>query len=282
MAYSLLLILAVTGNSLVIAVIWKKRKSQTVINLFIFNMAISDITTSVSALPYRIQTVDGELRWLRGTFCNVFCKLHTMVENTSVVVSVVTLVVIAIERFVSVIYPFQRQKIDSKEKCFTAIALIWVISAVLSASWLIPTNYLSWLIIISFITLVPFLLLTFTYGAIIVSLHRQKASLHLSSEIRRRRIKENRRVTFMSLSIVLVFLVSWLMFTINQFIGPFLEISCNSQKLTKLHFTGEILTFVYTAINPLVYFMFNEHYRRSILELLCLCRRSDRVSPAIN
>lgn len=310
MAYSLLMILALTGNSLIIAVIWKKRRQQTIINFLIFNMAISDLLTPVLSLPPRILRISFPkegFNVLGGIFGSFLCKFQPFGENTTIVVSVLTLEVIAIERFYCVVYPFKKQPIDSKIKCFVAIVFIWITSAALSISFFVKneiifvngkpfcfinstTSASSWFLLICFVTIIPFVLLSTTYGAIIVSLHRQKESLHLSSIERRRRIQENRRVTYMSFTILLVFSVSWLLFSLNVFVMPYVYgknwSGCKSYEIRQLQFVGSFFTFVYTALNPFIYFMFNENYRKGFLELLCLYRKcgnlfkSGRISPS--
>jgi hypothetical protein len=51
LAYSLVFILAVVGNSLVVSVVYKNPRMHTVTNYFIVNLAIADMLISIIVLP---------------------------------------------------------------------------------------------------------------------------------------------------------------------------------------------------------------------------------------
>ena len=306
-SYLMLWTLAFLGNSLVVAAIWRNHRLQTVINLLIFNMAVSDMLTLFFSLPRRIQTIYlPKSVWLvDGILGTVTCKIAPFGEDTLIIVSVTTLQTIAIERFYAVLYPMKRQPIDSKKKCFILIAFTWIISALYPAKYLY-TNEISYkgttpycvfnpvgnvfeLVVLASITIIPFLVLCSLNSAIILSLHRQKANLHLASDERRRRTKENFRVTYMLVTVVVVFAVSWIPFTVYSFLNVLVWGSwdlCNlSYEFRQLLFIGDFLTFVYTAINPLIYYVFNENYRKGFHKLLCCRMRNsscctNHISPS--
>ena len=76
-AYSLLLVTILVGNSLVIAVTCRNRNLQKTINFLILNMALSDLFVPLFGLPIRIEQIYlPQGRWLvGGAFGSITCKI---------------------------------------------------------------------------------------------------------------------------------------------------------------------------------------------------------------
>lgn len=69
--YTTILLLAVTGNALVILTLVQNRRMRTITNVFLLNLAVSDILLGVLCMPF---TLIGTL--LRDfVFGGVMCKL---------------------------------------------------------------------------------------------------------------------------------------------------------------------------------------------------------------
>ena len=203
---------------------------------------------------------------------------------------------IAFERFFSIVFPMKRQFIRNKRNCLISIALIWLTGAVYPSSHFYskkiihkrstPYCIYSWepafdhaaavkieftLIVVSF-TIVPFILLTSLYSAIIISLYKQEGDLNLASKETQRRARENRRIMYMLVTVVISFLVIWLPINIYFFLSAFVWSTHRSCESRHLIFTAMFLSYSYPAINPLIYYFFNENYRKGFHELLCCCR----------
>ena len=304
-AYSLLLVTILVGNSLVIAVTCRNRNLQKTINFLILNMALSDLFVPLFGLPIRIEQIYlPQGRWLvGGAFGSITCKILPFATDVSLIVSVLTLEAIAIERFLGVVYPLQNHTIVKRTKCGVAIALIWVMAAVYPSLNFFKFKIIdkgtkaycfrSWkptfsnteafkveapVLLVCF-TIIPFILLTSLYSVIIVSLHRQKGRLQFASDERQRRAKENKLVTYMLLTVVIVFLITWTPFNIYWFLRAYIwsyKRPCDSRHLI---FTANFLIYAHPSINPIIYGVFNENYRRGFRELLCCLPRSIPCLP---
>ena len=311
--YSLLFIFSLVGNSLVIAVILRNRRLRTIINFFILNMAISDLLTPLFALTRRIKDVylPYGLWVIDGVFGSITCKLVPFAEDTSIAVSVLTLEIIAVERFFSVVFPLRRQPIHSKKRCFLAIASAWLIGALFPSIYFYKYKiyeiqgksycFASWqpafkdadaaeyeftIFLVSF-GMLPFIVLTSLYSAIVVSLHRQKANLHLAPEETQRRAKKHRRVTYMLMAVIAVFIMTWLPINVYGFLAVYvwrgLRPSCEYAPLV---YSVLFLSYSYPAINPFIYYIFNESFRRGFNDLLCsyrccrMCFKNRRLAGA--
>lgn len=122
--YTTIFILGLFGNLLVVFVVLRSKSMQTVTNLFIANLALSDILLCVLAVPFTpLYTFLGQ--WVFG---EIICHLVPYAQGTSVYISTLTLTSIAIDRFFVIIYPFHpRMKLST---CLGMIVGIWLISFV--------------------------------------------------------------------------------------------------------------------------------------------------------
>ncbi|XP_065361409.1 neuropeptide Y receptor type 2 [Calliphora vicina] len=120
--YSTVFVLGVFGNVLVCYVVLRNRAMQTVTNIFITNLALSDILLCVLAVPFTpLYTFMG--RWAFG---RTLCHLVPFAQGCSIYISTLTLTSIAIDRYFVIIYPFHpRMKLST---CIAIIVSIWVIS----------------------------------------------------------------------------------------------------------------------------------------------------------
>ena len=117
--YVLIFVVGLFGNVLVCFVVCNNKAMQTVTNLFIANLALSDILLCVLAVPFTPLYFFMK-EW---SFGHVLCHLVPYSQGTSVYVSTLTLTSIAIDRFFVILYPFKpRMKMST---CITIICCIW-------------------------------------------------------------------------------------------------------------------------------------------------------------
>ncbi|KAF3696140.1 Neuropeptide FF receptor 2 [Channa argus] len=125
LAYFFIFLLCMVGNILVCLIVLENRRMRTVTNLFILNLAISDLLVGIFCIPTTL--VDNLITgW---PFSNTVCKMSGFVQGVSVSASVFTLVAIAVERFRCIVYPLQPKPTVLVAK--VAIVLIWVLAVVI-------------------------------------------------------------------------------------------------------------------------------------------------------
>uniref|UniRef100_A0A2R9C4I7 Neuropeptide FF receptor 1 n=1 Tax=Pan paniscus TaxID=9597 RepID=A0A2R9C4I7_PANPA len=121
-AYALIFLLCMVGNTLVCFIVLKNRHMRTVTNMFILNLAVSDLLVGIFCMPTTL--VDNLITgW---PFDNATCKMSGLVQGMSVSASVFTLVAIAVERFRCIVHPF-REKLTLR-KALVTIAVIWALA----------------------------------------------------------------------------------------------------------------------------------------------------------
>ncbi|KAL8568244.1 hypothetical protein ACOMHN_027767 [Nucella lapillus] len=124
--YGSISLLAVLGNSLVILIIIKNRRMHTVTNIFIANLAVADVIIGLFSIPFQFQAALLQ-RWVLAHF---MCNLAPMVQVISVNVSIFTLTVIALDRYIAVLHPFRAG--CSPRSAAIIITVTWVLSIALS------------------------------------------------------------------------------------------------------------------------------------------------------
>ncbi|XP_063446727.1 substance-P receptor-like [Mytilus trossulus] len=120
--YGFISLVAVFGNGLVILVVLKKKNMQTLTNIFIANLAFADVALGIFVIPFQFQAVVLQ-RWV---FADFMCSVAPFVKILSVNVSVLTLTLIAIDRYMAVIHPLHAG--FRKRVAVVVLLVIWLIS----------------------------------------------------------------------------------------------------------------------------------------------------------
>ncbi|KAF1377775.1 hypothetical protein PFLUV_G00204240 [Perca fluviatilis] len=121
-SYLLIFLVCMVGNGVVCFTVLRSKNMRTVTNLFILNLAISDLLVGIFCMPTTL--VDNIITgW---PFGSVVCKLSGMVQGISVSASVFTLVAIAVDRFRCIVYPFKQKLTIPTSKLI--IVIIWVLA----------------------------------------------------------------------------------------------------------------------------------------------------------
>jgi neuropeptide Y receptor len=121
--YSTITILAVGGNLIVCYIVVAYQRMRTVTNIFIFNMACSDILMSVLCIPFTFVANALMLYW---PFPDVMCPFVTYVQTLAVFLSAFTLVAISLDRYRAIIFPLKPRM--TKQQALGTIVIIWLLS----------------------------------------------------------------------------------------------------------------------------------------------------------
>ena len=287
-ALCLLLVVSLAGNILIGIIVNKEKALRTPINILIVNMAISDLLFSIIRFPEHFVRLNTASHWLlSGPFGQALCRLTYFVTDVSIIVSVQSLVLIAVDRFVAVVFPLRPSLISSK-RCRLFILVIWVVAMAVSCpqlfTWKVVENaeglvcqrglkdirfresssiknYI--LVTIIVFIYVPLVLIAILYFSIAVRIKSQKIPGEPSVDARKQRLKRERSVLKMSVAIVFVFVVCWLPFSIVFLLFLFSSESAMMSSCA-FQYSGHIVLFLagsYCAVNPCVCFIFSSNYR---------------------
>ncbi|KAM4601221.1 chemerin-like receptor 1 isoform 1-T2 [Polymixia lowei] len=130
--YCLAFVLGVLGNGVVIWVTGFKMK-KTVNTVWFLNLAVADFLFTVF-LPLSVTYTAMDFHWPFGKF---MCKLNSTVSFLNMFASVYILVVISVDRCVSVVWPVWAQNHRSVRKASCVSLGVWVLALVLSSPYFI-------------------------------------------------------------------------------------------------------------------------------------------------
>ncbi|CAH3108749.1 unnamed protein product [Porites lobata] len=116
------------GNVLVIRIVHKTRQMHTPTNYLLANMAVSDVIT-ILLLSCK-QFTENQLGRVSHKFATFACKAFSIV-GICVMVSSITLTVLALERYHALLKPFRTELRLSEDNVKKAIVFIWTTSVVI-------------------------------------------------------------------------------------------------------------------------------------------------------
>ncbi|XP_052224717.1 cholecystokinin receptor-like [Dreissena polymorpha] len=120
--YSVIFILSVCGNSLVIITLIKNKKMRTITNLFLVNLAISDLMLSVLCMPFSLVATVLLRNFIFG---EAMCVIIRYFQAVSVGVSCYTLVAISLERYYAICEPLRSRRWQTLSHARRMLIGIW-------------------------------------------------------------------------------------------------------------------------------------------------------------
>ena len=103
-AYCLIFVVSLVGNSLIGIVVHKTQTLRKPINYFIVNMALSDLLLPIFLFPWELTALYATSWLFNGPLGQVLCKLLPFSSGVSNIVSIQSLVLIAVDRFGAVVF----------------------------------------------------------------------------------------------------------------------------------------------------------------------------------
>lgn len=122
--YVTVFIFGVTGNAMIILSVYRFKGMRTVVNTFLVNLATADLLFILLSLFNCIGFLQGE--WIFG---DVVCHVQGPSIEISYTISIGTLAVIAIERYMSVCYPHKPRRTLSQGK--KICGFVWLFSVLI-------------------------------------------------------------------------------------------------------------------------------------------------------
>ena len=268
-------------------------------------MACSDLVITLVVLPFEITRLmtDSPYWHVSGILGSICCKLFYFAGSTSILVSSQSLVWMAIDRFVAVVFPMKLGLISSKIRTI-AIVSTWMCAGFFSSPVLITSKLVArggdtvcreknmelylfnknsaivayiWFQFALFI-IVPLGAITILYTAIAITLKlRKKALAGTPPNAQRNAMKKRRQAIKMALAIVALFYLCVIPHTLLYFI-PHWRPSCAIQRV--VYFVTSFSFYFSTTVNPIICLSFVESYRRGLRNILCPCVRKRKNAMA--
>ena len=295
-ALSLILVVSLVGNSLIVLIVYKTPTLRKPINMLIANMAMSDLLYPIFLFPVRLAEGHAGSWLIGGTLGQALCKIHILFADVSSLVSIQSLVLITVDRFVAVVVPL-RSPLVSRKLCLFFIVATWIVAMAVHSPYLVayklvkyperlmckslwqeafgentyPNYVLAGAIVFFYI---PFVLLVILYSIILIKLKKQVHPGEQSANAEEQRTRRNRNVLKMAIAIVVVFFICWIPLLSNGIIVGFsapdslIFSSCSFY----LYFSVTLfMTYVNCAINPIICLTLSSNYRQALKRLVSCC-----------
>ena len=299
-AYAVIMLFSLLGNTAVIVIVCRNKRMWTTTNYLIANMAASDLLISVFAVPRELTEIyTAPRRWfIDGLAGLILCKLVYIFQDISTAVSILSLVVIAIDRYRGVVFPFRPPIITSKV-CKVVIAIIWIVALGVHGTYFYTVRLVvrnnksyctfSWapkfeerqtqeryFIFISVsLILLPLCVIFTLYVLIVLDLKRRSRTESGASQLRRQRQKEDAAIVKRIMCIVFLLVLCVTPITVAAFLYYFVwdwNIPCGMDQLFP---AVKLVLYSNASLNPCVYFTLYDKYRKALKDLLT-CKRSSQ------
>ncbi|XP_078359303.1 RYamide receptor-like isoform X2 [Oculina patagonica] len=288
--YALIFPIALLGNSLVLYVVFKRQSMRSVLNLLIVNMAIADLLVTVFIMPYSVAYLFVGLEWFSGIIGLILCKTIHFSLTASIAASVITLIVITVDRFVSIVFVWKTCLNLRTSK--VSLVVIWLIAIAIMGLHLevytvdqaipgderyfcypdwqrMPLDFNKFFAVGMFFMLYafPLVLMAILYSLIGHKLWKDSFAGNAGSGGDANINSSKKRVIKMLVTVTLAFAVCWFPLHLIHYFIYFdtATFQCMSLYLILLSFW---LGHANSAINPVLYVIFNKTFRRAFLQAL--------------
>lgn len=289
-ALSVVSFLAITGNLLVITTFIKTPNLKISSNYYIVNMAVSDLICV--SLNWPLYATEGMLKaggslFADPTLATFFCKLGIYSRAVSYVVSILSLVLILVDRFVAIVFPLRTLNLTATtRKMF--LFLSWFLPLLSVVPFFVHSevvkieqntfcrNTMSDLALkiyhfLSFILFyyTPLILTLVLYPLIMKHLRRrEKFDKGNRGTLQATRVRQNQNIMKIFGSVSLGFFTCWT----PLYVYLFLEILYPSIFIKDrcVVFVGlfyYIFLLLSTAVNPLILIAFSSNYRAALKDV---------------
>ncbi|XP_014241538.1 tachykinin-like peptides receptor 86C isoform X2 [Cimex lectularius] len=291
--FSSMVIVATTGNAIVMWIVLAHRRMRTVTNYFLVNLSVSDLLMSLFNCIFNF-TFMLDSHWPFGA---VYCTFNNFVANVSVAASVFTLVAISLDRYMAIVRPLKHR--ISRRKAGFALAVIWLASCLLALPCLLYSTtmqmyqngqiktvcYLRWpdghypksmsehvynLVFLAVTYLGPVIAMAICYTLMGRELWGSK-SIGEQTQRQLDNIRSKRKVVRMFITVISIFTICWL-----PYHGYFIYVYHN-KSIAMSSYVHHIYLFFYwlamsnSMVNPIIYYWMNHRFRVYFRQIICCC-----------
>uniref|UniRef100_A0A8C7L7L9 Opsin 4a (melanopsin) n=1 Tax=Oncorhynchus kisutch TaxID=8019 RepID=A0A8C7L7L9_ONCKI len=303
-------ITGMVGNFLVIYAFSRSRSLRTPANMFIINLAITDLLMCLTQAPIFF-TTSMHKRWIFG---EKGCELYAFCGALFGICSMITLMVIAVDRYFVITRPLASIGVLSKKRAQLVLMAAWVYSLgwslppffgwsayvpeglLTSCSWdyvtFTPSVRAYTMLLFTFVFFIPLIVIMYCYFFIFRAIrktNRAVTKINCNGSTRDsiksfRRLKNEWKMAKIALIVILLYVISWSPYSVvaltafagyADFLTPYMNsVPAVIAKASAIH-------------NPIIYAITHPKYRMAIAKyipclgvLLCVRRRDLRSTDS--
>ncbi|KAH8355613.1 hypothetical protein KR200_010064 [Drosophila serrata] len=288
--YALVCIIGLFGNTLVIYVVLRFSKMQTVTNIYILNLAIADECFLIG-IPFLLYTMQVG-NW---SFGNYMCKAYMVSTSITSFTSSIFLLIMSADRYIAVCHPISSPRYRTPFVSKLVSAFAWMTSVLLmlpvilfastvesrngnvscNIEWPDTQNshtdstFILYSLVLGFATPLTFILVF--YCLVIRKLHTVGPK-HKSKEKKR----SHRKVTKLVLTVITVYIMCWLPHWISQVaLISSAPQRCASRLELAVFLACGCLSYSNSAMNPILYAFLSDNFKKSFMKACTCAARKD-------
>ncbi|TNM86205.1 hypothetical protein fugu_008476 [Takifugu bimaculatus] len=292
--FGIICLLGIVANSAVIYTIVQKTKchaKQTVPDIFILNLSVVDLLFLLG-MPFLIHQLLGNGTWHFG---GVMCTVITALDSNSQIVSTYILTAMTLDRYLATVHPIRFNYIRTPRVAALVIGLVWGMSVLtIIPVWMyaglmpLPDGSVACALLLPnpvsdtyWFTLYQFFL-AFALPLAVICLVFFKILQHMSASVaplppRSLRVR-TRKVTRMAVMICLAFFICWAPYYVLQLVH--LGVQNPSLAFSYAYNIAISMGYANSCINPFLYIMQSETFRKQLLRAVRPVHRKVRVNPS--
>lgn len=308
--FAIVCLVGLLGNTLVIYVVIRFSKMQTVTNMYIVNLAIADECFLIG-IPFLLVTMIKS-SWIFG---EVMCKAYLILASINQFTSSIFLFIMSADRYIAVCHPISSPKWRTPFISKVVSIAAWTCSIILiipifshskqeenwrpgengqnisvkscvivwaenstensTESQQRATTFILYSFVFSFA--IP-LCLTLIFYCLVIQKLKTVGPKNKSKEKKR----SHRKVTNLVLTVVTVYVLCWLPYWIAQIAMTFTPSNEGpSQFVVTIHLLAFCLSYSNSAMNPILYAFLSDNFKKSFLKA-CTCAAGKDVNATLH
>ena len=299
--YAMTMLMSLLGNSFLIYIVWKEPGTQSLTSFMFVNMAVADLLVTVLMMPVNVNEMNNEFNWaIHGTFGDITCRTIQYIAKVTIVASILSLTVMAIDRFYLVNFPLE-SRIAWFRKSKYISPLIWILSMGLMS--IMPVIYyfhakksecvvthlgdasvtfrsvFLYLFLITYF--LPLVAISILYGITSYKIWFRRPPTEILTAVQQKRDTINKKnVVRMLVIIVVVFCLCWLPAQLLNIFYAVTVLSVPAPVPDIVLYLVIWLGNANSAINPWLYICLSSKVKRAFLQMLGITTRERKKKRA--
>ncbi|XP_014212372.1 somatostatin receptor type 2-like [Copidosoma floridanum] len=292
--YTIICVVGLLGNTLVIYVVLRFSKMQTVTNIYILNLALADECFLIG-IPFLVTTMSLKV-W---TFGKIMCKVYMTTTSINQFTSSIFLLIMSADRYIAVCHPISSPKLRTPFIAKIVSISAWTLSAIFMIPIYMYANEMEtqkgqmscniyWpddqggqktFTLYSFVLgfAAPFTLISIFYFLVTRKL-RTVGPKNKSKEKK----KSHRKVTKLVLTVIAVFFICWSPYWFTQMALIYTEPNqCQSRISITIFLLAGFLSYSNSAMNPILYAFLSDNFKKSFLKA-CTCAAGKDINATLH
>lgn len=295
--YAVLICFGSLGNGLVVLAVLRKAPMRSARNMFILNLAVSDLLLCLITMPLTLMEILTRY-WPLGRSTIFLCKLFGGLQGVSIFVSTMSITAIALDRYHVIVYPMKKS-LQHAEVCIILLC-VWALAIFLASPMFIvrqidhhelnqsvdglPSSFdycVEWWAvdhgrayysIFSVVCqyLVPILTVSIAYSRITHNLSFRMSSMaNRDSSRRERQERRAKRTHTLLVAIALVYSISWIPLNVCNLLSDLLVIREGEllERTRVVYAVCHLIGMSSACSNPILYGWLNDNFRKEFVEI---------------